>query len=328
MVREVVIYIHGVSNGSGSHDREYATLHNGVRAANLNWPAAYLGVEWGWNSVNSAQPSGHELLSTAEEVFGGRALKALDAQWDLTLNPTRLVINQFRPLMMYGFADMFYYVSSDGKNSVRHSVAKQIVSYLKDVLASPAPPPISLTIVGHSAGSVVAFDLAFYLFYKPSSPRAAVTSVQDASAGEHTFIKPEEVPAAEAQHTVTELRKLRDMAQQGHLRIRRLYTIGSPISFLIYRSNSLLKILSDAGRVDPANHGLTQTVTGEPPLEGPRWINIWDKDDPIAWPVEPLMQRAGEVVVDDYVDLSDNPLSAHNEYWASQEVQKRIGKRW
>jgi hypothetical protein len=56
-----------------------------------------------------------------------------------------------------------------------------------------------------------------------------------------------------------------------------------------------------------------------------RWINSWEKDDPIAWPVEPLMSGAGDVVVDRYVDVSNDPIDA---YWASASVHDLIAAAW
>ena len=64
--------------------------------------------------------------------------------------------------MVYGFSDMFYYVSTDGKAAIRGDT-EQIVQFVEAGQGDPREP-ISLTMVGHSAGSVIAFDFCYYLF--------------------------------------------------------------------------------------------------------------------------------------------------------------------
>jgi hypothetical protein len=110
------------------------------------------------------------------------------------------------------------------------------------------------------------------------------------------------------------------------LRLRRLITFGSPISFLAFRSDALVEILARDDRLRPEDYGLKSELTGEPPLPGPRWINLWDRDDPIAWPVSPLMES--ELVEDVYVDVSNSVTSAHTAYWKSRKVHKEIARRW
>jgi hypothetical protein len=57
---------------------------------------------------------------------------------------------------------------------------------------------------------------------------------------------------------------------------------------------------------------------------------MWDKDDPIAWPVQPLMkQEPDEQIVEDvYTDVSDATKSAHDAYWTSEKVHKVVAEKW
>jgi hypothetical protein len=117
--------------------------------------------------------------------------------------------------------------------------------------------------------------------------------------------------------------------------VRRLFTFGSPISMTAYRADSLLSILArDAGgdrsnRIDGAHYGLTRNDPAfGPALQGPRWVNLWDKDDPIAWPVEPLLRQGGREVVDVYLDVSDSVAKVHGEYWRSGKFQRELAARW
>lgn len=318
---EMVVYIHGVMNDrrGRSHRPEYDALHKGISAhlqARAWREATVVGVEWGWNFAGRARPRSHELLTTAQNRLGGRALAALKSQGDFTLNPLRHVVNGFRPLMLYGFGDMFYYVSADGKQAVRLAVTEQIVRALRPALRRSPVPPISLTLIGHSAGSVVALDFLFHLFFRNPG-------------GRHVFLQ--EGSGRRVQSAASELDRLRALARRHRLRVRRLITMGSPITPLAHRSDAVLEILARGDRLDPADYGLDRHPSGfGAPLVGARWINVWDKDDPIAWPVEPLMGAASgsRVVQDVYVDVSDLASKAHDRYWTSRAVHRELASRW
>lgn len=315
---KLCLYIHGVSDDPTvtTHAPQYASLHEGVRAREARWPAEFLGVEWGWNWRSAADARSHERLAEAQERLGLRALAAVEASSDFTINPARWMMNGLRALMLYGFGDMFYYVSESGKQSVRAEVAEQVVGHLSRRFGTGTWPPLSLTVLAHSAGTVVAFDLLFHLFFENVG-------------GRHVFLPAAALAARDQLRTG--LDRLRDMARQGNLRVRRLYTFGAPITPLAFRSDTVVELLAANGRLDPRDYGLDRNppVFG-PALDGPRWINLWDKDDPIAWPVEPLMATASgaKIVEDVYVDVADGPRSAHTAYWSDSTVHREIATRW
>ena len=314
-INEVVIYIHGVSNElrGKSHDPEYKSLNDGIGKILNSWPSIYIGTEWGWNYKGVTSPKSHELLTDAQRLLGGRAIKAVDDPWDFTINPGRLFLGKLRNLVMYGFSDMLYYVSKDGKKAVRNAVASQIVKKLEPILKDKTKPNLSLTLLGHSAGSVVAFDLIFYLFF----------------SSEHNFLFDRKTKAEK--DLFTALSKLRKLAQNNKLRIRRLITFGSPITSMSFRSDAILNVLAANGELDPADYGLNKNPKSfGKSLQGPRWVNIWDKDDLIAWPVEPLMKQSSnkKIVSDVYIDVSDSISESHNEYWTSKKVYEAIANLW
>jgi hypothetical protein len=57
-------------------------------------------------------------------------------------------------------------------------------------------------------------------------------------------------------------------------------------------------------------------------------MNLWDKDDPIAWPVQPLMLESPDVVKDIYVDVSDDVTNAHSAYWENEDFQDAVASQW
>ena len=340
MVREVIVYVHGVTpRGQHSHAGDYQTLHDGLRRHNGAIPAAFAGAEWGWDPTGGRGRS-HLLLDQAEEHLGTRAMNVVADHGDFTLNPLRLALDKFRGLMMFGFADMFYYVSQDGKNAVRYALAKTVVDHLRqqgvnlDATGAGADA-ISLTLLGHSAGSVAAFDFLFALFYTPRKIEEFIATEKVQSGPSQQGAKAAAALAPEVDQTLSDLKRLKAMAQAGNLRVRRLFTFGSPITMTAFRADSLLTILSKgddaarSNRVDGAQSGLTRNDAPiGPPLTGPRWVNLWDKDDPIAWPVEPLMKQAGAEVADVYVDVSDSVTQAHSAYWASDRFHREVARRW
>jgi hypothetical protein len=278
------------------------------------------------------------LLDKAEEELGRRAMDAVADHGDFTLNPLRLALDKFRGLMMYGFADMFYYVSQDGKNAVRYALAKTVVDHLRGLgvdLDDGGGDAISLTLLGHSAGSVAAFDFLFALFYAPRQIEEFIAPAEVKGGPSQQGAQAATADAPEVARTVSDLKRLKEMVKAGRLRVRRLFTFGSPITMTAFRADSLLTILSRDGdpqrsnRVDGAQYGLTRNdaAFGQP-LAGPRWANFWDKDDPIAWPVEPLMRQAGAEVADVYVDVSDSVTQAHGAYWASDRFHRAVAGLW
>ena len=331
-VHEVFVYVHGVTpRGQQSHAGQYASLHNAIiaQAAKLNPPKViptdYCGVEWGWDPTNG-QGKSHQLLDKAEEALGDRAVAAASDASDWTINPMRIAVDKFRGLMIYNFADMFYYVSQDGKTALRYAMANSIIERLRQMNVDLDNDAVSLTLIAHSAGSVVAFDFLFALFYRPRQVQEFIDPSLVQSGPSQRG--PAAASPAEVDKTLNDLKRLKTMAETGRLRARRLFTFGSPITPLAFRADSLLAILARNDRVDAAQYGLTTNGNFQDPLPNPRWVNFWDKDDPIAWPVEPLMKQAGAEVKDVYIDVSDSVTNAHESYWNNVDFHQELAKRW
>jgi hypothetical protein len=319
-IHEHLIYIHGVSQDNNqSHQEWYNQLHQGINAVETTFPnqldwkqATRCDVEWGWHYDPNLSAEGNHLLADTQDQFADRILPQIEDTKDFTLNPLRVLLFTLRNLMIKGFSDMVYYASRDGKSSIRATVASQIMACIQEPMEQEQP--ISLTLLGHSAGSVVAFDFLFYLF----APQEILKK--------HEFIetKYKDIDT----NTLKDFENLRQLAENKRLRIRRLITFGSPISMLAFRSNAVLEILADGKQLNPSHYGLDQNppVFGNP-LKGPRWINFWDKDDIISWPVEPLMQNT-PAIKDIYTDVGDRVATVHNEYWNSPIIHENIAAYW
>lgn len=302
---EVPVFIHGITPDADphSHASQYESLNglilkaferlNEVQKldgeASKQFNADLIPVEWGWLSPGDSTTETDEWLAKAEH----RLLEIVSkseigiSNFDFTLNPMRVFRGITRALIFQGFADLFYYASREGEIVVRDHVFRQIVNGIKQIGEAER---ISLTLITHSAGTIIAHDLLYQLF------RSEEVVKVKANFGElpHPAVK-----------------ELRELTANGQLRIRRFYTLGSPITPLVMRSTGLI-------RKSLANEPLLARNIGlepQPDLPGYRWVNFWDQDDFASYPVS-FLYEAG-VVEDRYVDVCDSILlnPAHNLYW-------------
>lgn len=316
-IHEYVFYIHGVvaDRLGGSHEKIYDELHQGISKCLKGepWPTLEGGAEWGWRK-NNTEPIKHWRLAEAQNVFGEKVLEQVRKAVDLTLNPSRLAVDAIRPTMMHGFGDIFYYVSTEGKWAVRNTVLSQLRQYIECNCSKESNNKISLTLIGHSAGSVIAFDLLHYIFMDEDKINNIFAKTEKGS----------ESDVNEFKRNLKYFHKIKD----GSFRLRMLVTLGSPISMLMYRSHKLIDTLASGDCLNPEHYGLDSVVKEYPlKLDTPRWINIWDQDDPISWPISPVMDHH-RLVMDQYVDVSDKIGKAHNEYWKHKKVHQAIAKYW
>jgi len=303
-IRDVVYYIHGVTprREASPHDDLYREFNQGVRKYNPEWPEQFWGAEWGWNP-GEATSTDQELLSQAQLQLGDRVLPAVSAAKDFSLNPSRLALNQLREINFFGFSDMFYYTSNTGKEAVRSSICRQLLTCIEKQSIS-AEQPLRLTLVGHSAGAVIAFDLLFHLFHPNEAPYT-----------EHCFVDNIEKEAS---------LKIREYSRSGQLKLRRLITFGNPLSAMALRHSRVVEAMAAGEKLNPEHYGLVPDAQ----LPGARWLNLWDLDDPLAWPVEPLINNDKGMTSDVYVNVSDWITKAHNAYWTSKAAHKAVAERW
>lgn len=302
-MKEVVYYIHGVTPRPEPipHHDLYGKWNDGVRSINSAWPGTFDGAEWGWNPGTDTSHD-QQLLSQAQMQLGNRLLPEISDAKDFSLNPARIAVNQLREINFYGFSDMFYYTSNTGKEAVRAAICRQLAAFLE--AEGIGDEDIRITFVGHSAGCVIAFDLLFHLFHPAEAPYTS-----------HCFVD------AEARQ---ESLQLRQWTTEGKLRLRRLITLGNPLASMTFRHSRVVEAMAAGERLEPAHYGLRP----DKDLPGPRWLNVWDLDDPLGWPVAPLMNNESGVVEDVYVNVSDWITKAHNAYWASKPAHKAIAERW
>lgn len=294
---EVPILIHGITPDKepGFHTAEYKQLMDGVNRSLVEagkpvLSTAPICIEWGIPSTQSSENDRY--LAEVQRIIASRVKDAMGAAYNGPLNAYGAV----RDLIFYGASDLFYYVSSDGETALRNHVFKYIAQQITKL--DDGSRYFSLVIFGHSAGSVIAHDLLFHMFGK-----------KDPSA-------------TETQEIFQQMDPLRDLVKQGRLRIRKLYTFGSPISPLMLRADSLIKRLRKEDWLDPEKIGLRQ----KDKLDNPRWVNFWERDDPASYPVIPLYKNNADVIEDYQLQLGAVWKNVHVLYWGSSVMAKEIAR--
>ncbi len=301
---EVPVLIHGITPEPDpqGHAEAYRALMDGVNGAlrrqgKQPLSSHRIDVEWGWESGQSREDDRY--LAEVEQKINSTVGRALDAARDFTLNPLRLAYRPIRGLLLFGAGDLFYYVSADGERALRTHIFGFIAQKLREIMRSPRAG-VSLTLFGHSAGSVIAHDLLYHLFGEKES---AAHKSEDASI-------------------VSSMDVLRGLRKEGRLRLRRLYTFGSPISSLALRANTLVEKIRAGSPLEPADIGLRDS-DGFP---NPRWVNFWDQDDIASAPVAFLYNNQGGVIEDKYVNMGSFFPASHNAYWSSGEMADYIAR--
>ncbi len=105
------------------------------------------------------------------------------------------------------------------------------------------------------------------------------------------------------------------------LRVRRLYTFGSPLAAWFIRANSLLEKIVNGQQLKVDDIGLQ----ADPGLDNPRWVNFWSLTDVAAFPLNFLYDQT-DVVEDHYLNVGWIFPNTHGAYWSSSKIAKYIAK--
>jgi hypothetical protein len=299
---EIPIFIHGISPDKfpATSKREYAQLLDRVSRAlksenKSGFSSEPIYIVWGIPTTPPQTKGNDQYLAEVERDIEGDVRKRMGSAYGIPW-PFFGIYSKVRDFFFYGVSDLFYYVSSDGEYALREHIFKYIAQNINK-LDRGKNLHFSLTLFGHSAGSVIAHDLLFHLF----SNKTHETKGTDMYA---------------------QMEKLRKMVKGGRLRLRRLYTFGSPISPLTLRADSLLNIFRADRLLDPKDIGLGRNDK----LSVPRWVNFWSRYDLASYPVEFLYSNTSGMIHDQEIHSSISPAAAHAGYWKSNEMAEYIAK--
>jgi len=291
---EVPVFIHGITPEAKPQSHaplfaEFLALLNAALAARGKPPLAEPGimVEWGWDGSRGVDRD----LAAAEEVLAGKIFGVYPPPRKIP-NPIHSFCDEVRRYFIFGFADIAYYASADGRKAVGDNVFEHLGEQIDalHVGHNKGKRPVSLTFITHSAGTVVGHDFLYSLF----DPNKGLFGLG--------------------------LNKARRLVHNDALRVRRFFTLGSPITPLVFRYDDVIQTVKDGKCLDGERLGL-RAADG---FANPRWVNIWDRDDIFSYPLAPLYcgaDAAGDPLVKDVLmDLGATFPKVHRLYWQSEEV--------
>jgi hypothetical protein len=297
---EQFVYIHGVVGDKTrrkKHTEDYTKLRDGIsnelqKRGEPELPSIRdsVTVEWGWPTQQAGDTAS---LARAQSHIADRVAAATPR--DRTGFTSMLfapAVEPVRNLLMLGWSDILYYVGKGGKKRVRSLIWNEILNKVGTAEKT------DLTIVAHSAGTLIAHDLLFWIFSGDRSDEMGVPGMPDPQ----TFA-----------------------AARRNWRIRRLVTFGSPISALMIRSAEVADIMAGSGtpKLDATKLGFgRRSHSGKEPI----WLNVWDRHDVLSYPIKPFYE--GAEVVDIYPDHSDSLFGSHEAYWGAKSVHKALAERW
>lgn len=365
--RELVLFVHGISPDSNlatvaaaknyeeylqiqdpdrkqgiSHAKEYQSLSDGVARYIADddkkqaWESAKrCFAEWGWESeeLETGHLGASHRLIDAQVNIAARELVAICQAYRFSFVPQ----GPIRNLSLLGLSDIFYYLSGDDNKSIKARIYQLVAGTIKHLLDDAGE--ISLTVIGHSAGSVIARDLVEHLFTDdPEDSKTLEELRQEYEALKERVEKYRErrikkgIPKKKTalnQDNVDILKsrvRLREAKESGRVSLRRLITMGSPIAMLALRSDSMIRAFAynGGGQISSEHYG---NRNGEELTNKPYSINVWNKYDPISFPVEPVYGPEG-AVKDFHTFVSWNPLKSHTNYWHSNKVRRLIAEMW
>jgi hypothetical protein len=296
---EQYVYIHGVvadKSRRSKHTGDYEALRDGINGALVQGakPLPKVGdsvtIEWGWGTRQAADTAS---LARAQSHVADRVAAATPRDrtgfTSLVFAPA---VEPVRDLLMLGWSDILYYAGKGGKQRVRSLVWNEILDGVG------TEDKTDLTLISHSAGTLIAHDLLYWIFSGDRGEEMDAPGMPD----------PEKFAAA-----------------KRNWRIRRLVTIGSPISALLVRSAAVTDIMagSRSARLDATKMGLgKRSHSGADPV----WLNVWDRHDVLSYPIKPFYE--GVEIHDLYPDHSDSLLGSHEAYWRAPCVHRKLAEKW
>jgi hypothetical protein len=207
----------------------------------------------------------------------------------------RLNYPGLRWLMMHFVGDALAYQPTPGGREVYDGIHVKVAEALAR-LRRRAGEGAPLCVVAHSLGTVIASNFFYDLQKERQTGRAMLADRVRSAMGTSPL-------------------------ERGET-LAHLYTLGSPLALwtLRYPNQSF-----DA----PVRVGAPELSKHHPGLEG-EWVNYYDDDDVIAWPLRPLSDTYRRLVRDERVELKGPLFSwtpmAHPFYWTDDAVMEPIAK--
>jgi hypothetical protein len=222
-----------------------------------------------------------------------------------TIDRLKGTSNELRRFMVGSVGDVFTYLTMPGKRDIQQRLKHQIFAARQAQIDAGVPPPHYISIMAHSLGSVVTYDLARYFGDTQEGQQEAGSA---ALANLFTFGSP------------LALFSLLEYGQE-----RQPANAPPPA------------VLSD-GQSNPQSPEQREPEARRPystrgiklNLADGKWLNFYDQQDPVACTLHDLYSPRNSA--DDRSEVEDIPvqtgvLHAHTAYWQNDEMAAAIAKQ-
>lgn len=329
----VPILIHGMTTNlvPTRHGPDYSRLTEAIfhlRPELEGRMHLHIGVEWGQRvgPADDKEPPDRRLsvaeLFLRKNVAYSRLRGQADEEQDFFHPDEREFSQLWRPvtdtikdnIFCLGMTDALYYASPEGEQAIRRAVYTQVLEGLETFQFADE---VHLHVVAQSLGATVAFDFLFGLFVDRShyAPHGGIPDFvrENASSADPTV-----------RRAVENYAFWRQRAEAKTLRLGSLATTGSQLALFLLRKQAIVDRLAAAAPqlLDPGVIG----VERDRPDGRIRWINFFDADDVLGYPVRRLFDS--RCIAEHRVDTGTLPDRAHNGYWQNDRVIEETALLW
>jgi len=318
MAANVLIMIHGITLETYplTHQADYDQILQGLTKDTPALAGAFaqkIFVEWGHRPPDTAtaelRPDQRimDAENTLHNLAGFDAVRADHNPLNHTIEPMEHPIETVvdtaisvgtspikEVVAMYGFTDVFYYVSVDGEQAVRSTVYHQILSQI-DALRNQ--PQVCLHIYGHSLGITVAHDFLYGLFAPDHVPGYYIQAATPQDKDDYEY--------------------WRGRAQAGTLSLGSFSCTASQLCLMTMRKQSMVDMLAAGQTLDPSVIGVRADKV--------HWRLFYALIDVLGYPSRKVYgDSAG--IEEFEVFNGFNPVTVHNDYGSNATVISEMAK--
>lgn len=218
--------------------------------------------------------------------------------WERTTERGKIHYDDLRKFVLFGFGDAAGLENrKEFPNSVYEKAQLRIAGQLQEI-RNNLDPSAEIVLLTHSLGCHV---LSSYIYDAQKFRKGS-----DASAG-----------IWKADHPFVQGKSDAELEFLACGNVKAWITTGCNIPIFV------------------AAHGAANIVAIDPPRPGFRWINLYDPDDVLGWPLQPLCAGYDDLVEDrainagqgilNFLTKSWNPMS-HTAYWTDHDVIKPLAE--
>ncbi len=296
-MKHYVIYIHGItiSPTGNSHKREYKEIHNTIEGISEDTVPIY--TEWG-HTCNQYEIGMFDSVNQRIKPEGFH-IPVYDP-----------ILYDMKKMLIFGISDVFYYCAPNGEQAIRNAIFGNIAEAINEHIENIKKDGVfQFSIVAHSMGSIVGFDFLYNLFGKTRARKKSSkynNKILDGILGSLT------TGDNGNPGTFFDLGGVKI-----ELRLRNFITMGSQILLTLGRNDKIKKNIEDSKLLNPADIGLIDPSSQ-------RWMNIWDKQDFLGFPIVDVFDNSKKIIIEPKIETGIFFMEAHQNYFESKSVQKVI----